>query len=448
MVNERKYGQMIETLVHNKNIEYYVLYAMMQDVSIYDGLFDRLTADMFYDASAKLVYSILQQRHSENKKPDFYEIGLLMSDRGLNVSDFMLSEYPMYELTRERIDTLREYAIRRNLVILCIKGEQLAKDPTANVDELGKLLDEFHGTMNYHADDVVSIGDTIRQLHQEVAERKNGAGEFGMPTGLHLFDVRYGWHRGDMIVIAGSTSQGKSTLATTIARNMALRDIPVAYYSLEMGARQLTARMTARDTLVAASRVLYKQLDDAEYSKFYNTTQGMLALPIYYDENNKTSFTKICSSIRSLIRKHHIRVAFIDYLQILANGQSESREQLLGDMARDLKRLAVDENICIVLLSQLSRSKDNSAPSLSRLRGSGQIEEAADVVVTIHRPELDGVKRYGDGRPTEGTAELEIKKGRNIGLGSEVVTFNAELTFFCDFQGAPVKEQGHNTAPF
>jgi replicative DNA helicase len=421
------------TLIHNKDLEYQVLSAMMQDISIYDGLFDRLSMDMFFDAQSRITYGIMLDRQRQDKKPDMYEIGMQLNDRGCNISDSMMMDIPLYELTSQRIDILKEYAVKRSLVRLCIKGEQLAKDPMADINDLHTLIDEFQNVASDKTESVVSIGDTIRVLHQEVADRKNGKGDLGMMTGLHLFDVRYGWHTGDLIVIAGSTSQGKSTLATTIARNMALRGIPVAYYSLEMGARQLTARITARDTLVASSRILYKQLDDVEYCKFYDTTLQMMQLPIYYDESNKTSFSKICGSIRSLIRKHTIKVAFIDYLQILVNGQSDSREQMLGDMARELKRLAVDENVCIVLLSQLSRARKGEAPTLNRLRGSGQIEEAADVVVTIHRPELDGVKRYNDGRLTEGTAELTINKGRNIGLGSEVVSFNSELTFFCDY---------------
>lgn len=133
-----------------------------------------------------------------------------------------------------------------------------------------------------------------------------------------------------------------------------------------------------------------------------------------------------------MVRKHHIRVAYIDYLQILANGRNESREQLIGDMARDLKRLAVELNICIVAISQLSRSKDKPEPSLAEMRGSGQIEEACDTAVLVYRPFVYGIERYKDGKLTYGTAQLTIAKGRNIGLAQEVVSFDSELTYFHD----------------
>ena len=133
-----------------------------------------------------------------------------------------------------------------------------------------------------------------------------------------------------------------------------------------------------------------------------------------------------------MVRKHTIRIAFIDYLQILANGSGDNREQLIGDMARDLKRLAVELNICIVAISQLSRAKEKPEPTLMEMRGSGQIEEACDTAVLVYRPFVYGIERYKDSTLTYGTAQLTIAKGRNIGLAQEIVAFNGDLTYFYD----------------
>jgi replicative DNA helicase len=158
----------------------------------------------------------------------------------------------------------------------------------------------------------------------------------------------------------------------------------------------------------------------------------MMNIPIYYDDKSKTSFQKITTSIRAMVRKYCIKMAYIDYLQILANGSDSNRESLIGDMARELKRLAVEENICIVAISQLSRAKDKPEPTLMEMRGSGQIEEACDMAVLVYRPYVYGIERYKDGSLTYGTAQITIAKGRNIGLAQEVVDFNGELSYFHD----------------
>ena len=145
-----------------------------------------------------------------------------------------------------------------------------------------------------------------------------------------------------------------------------------------------------------------------------------------------------------MVRKYGVRIVFIDYLQIMANNEKDNREQLIGDMARDLKRIAVDEDICVVALSQLSRNKEQKKPTISRLRGSGQIEEACDIAVLIYRPEVYGIKTYDNNLPTAGTAQLIIGKGRNIGIGEEIVTFNAGLSFFQDYQGEQPAEKDNS----
>jgi replicative DNA helicase len=288
----------------------------------------------------------------------------------------------------------------------------------------------------------VTAAQAVKLLRHDIQERIEGRGEQGMNTGLHIFDSRWGWHTGDLIVMAGRTSQGKSTLAMTIARNMAMNGIPSVYYSLEMGAKQLTARMMARDCQLTSSRMLYDKLNDDELTRFDKASEGYKQLPIYYDDKSKTSFSRICTSIRAMVRQHGVRVAYIDYLQILVNSsKTDNRESLLGDMARDLKRLAVELNICIVAVSQLSRSKDKPEPTLAELRGSGQIEEACDVAVLVYRPFVYGIERYKDGRLTVDTAQLTIAKGRNIGLAQEVVAFNGELTYFYDIKEKTEQER-------
>lgn len=423
-----------ENIVQLNNIqaERELIAGCLSDDNIWQAVSQYLTEDMFSDYENRKAYKIMRQMDAEGKRMDFTEFGMrLLSVRG-DIGLFATDAISSYELTKQRAELLHALMVRRKLYALCCNGMKIATDPTADVVDFQKLMDGMNETTTVVDTDEQSFGDTLKDLRKDIGGRNDGTAEAGMMTGLHIFDCRFGLHAGDLIIFAGRTSQGKSTLATTIARNMALMGTPSAYYSLEMGAKQLTARIMARDTLLSSSRMLYDKMNDEELAKFDTQAERLNNLPIYYDDKSKTSFRRLCTSIRAMVRKHSIKMAFIDYLQILANGSSDNREQLIGDMARELKRLAVELNICIVAISQLSRAKDKPEPTLMEMRGSGQIEEACDIAVLVYRPFVYGIERYKDGTLTYGTAQLTIAKGRNIGLAQEVVEFNGELTYFYD----------------
>ena len=352
------------------------------------------------------------------------EVEPRLRKENVEIARFLCEGGSASELTKQRIYFLQDLAIRRRLSALFYKGETMVSDPTITIEDVQQLFKEFDLVFNNQQQtDVQQFADIVKSLMNDVADRKADKGETGMMTGLRVFDSRFGWHGGDLIIISGATSMGKSTIATTIAANMAVNNIPVAYYSMEMSAKQLTSRIIARTTEVSSSTTLYAKLSDDEYNKVYDGATSMSHLPIYFDERSKTSFTQICNSVRRLVKRYKVRVVFIDYLQILANGRGDNREQLLGDMTRDLKRLAVETDTAIVALSQLNRSGD--------LRGSGQIEEACDIMAEIKRNETQ-----------KDQATIKVKKGRNIGLGKEKLRFNGNLSYFCDY------EQGDPDAPY
>ena len=418
--------------LNNVEAERELVAGCLSDDNIWQAVSPLLTEEMFTDYEAKRAYGIMRQMEREGKQMDMTEFMMRYASVNGNISLFLTNTIASYEITKQRAELLHSLTVKRKLYALCTKGMSIATDPTASVEDFEKLLTDLHDTTAAQETGEMSFGDAVKQLRQDMAQRIDGTGEAGMMTGLHIFDSHYGLHAGDLVIFAGRTSQGKSTLATTIARNMGLMGIPSAYYSLEMGAKQLTARIMARDTMLSSSRMLYDKMNDGELATFDNKAAIMQQLPIYYDDKSKTSFKRLCTSIRAMVRKHAIRMVFIDYLQILANGSGDNREQLIGDMARDLKRLAVELNICIVAISQLSRAKDKPEPTLIEMRGSGQIEEACDTAILVYRPFVYGIERYKDSTLTYGTAQLTIAKGRNIGLAQEIVQFNGDLTYFYD----------------
>ena len=419
--------------LHNTQAEVQVLSAILFNPYLYETLAEYLSKELFNDYECIKTYEVIKSLADEGKLPDMVEIAAILEREHVDVKRFVMEGAGDYTITRQKILLLADLSVRRRMMALLLKGQSMIVDPTITLDDVAKLTNDFDKVVaNDAGEKVVSFGEVVGNLMNDIADRMADKGEKGIMTGIHIFDSRYGWHEGDLIIIAGSTSMGKSTLASTIAYNVAVEGTPVAYYSMEMTAKQLTARMSARCTGVSASTALYAKLSPAEYQKIYDGTLSMKSLPIFFDEDSKTNFTQMCKSIRRLKKKHGIKVVFIDYLQILANGSNDNREAILGDMARDLKRLAVEEGLAICALSQLNRAdKDKGEPRLNQMRGSGQIEEACDMGVLIHRP-----------NPKNETATITLAKGRNIGLAKEKVKFNANLSYFSDF------EEGDPSAPY
>lgn len=435
--------------LHNIQIERDVLGAMMLDINIYSSLFDELSAELFYDGVSRTAYDVMCDMRKEGKIPELQEVAMRIDVKGCNITDFLTLTIPSFAITEQKIIKLRDMERRRKLTATCVKMQTIANDPSANMQDIDNVWKEFKESGYDDNDNIISLKEATIKLMNDIAERMRSGRESGMMTGLHLFDVRHGFQTGDLIIVAAETSQGKSTLATTIARNMGLMGVPSVYYSMEMNYQQLTARIHARDAMIASARMLHGKLTEQEYSSMYDRIAGVSEAPVFFDDKSKTSFNSICSSIRRMVAKKGVKVAFIDYLQILANSSGDNREQCIGDMARALKNLAQEQSICIVALSQVSRDKETHEPSLRRLRGSGQIEEAADMAVLIYRPEVYGILRYKDGHETKGTAKLIIAKNRNGGLGEEIVTFNAGLSFFSDYvQGEQPVEEVTNEMPF
>lgn len=410
-----------------------VIGACIFDPNIFPVVQEEMNRNIFTDYDCQHAYDAIKEIADEGKVVDMADVAVRLQKFNVNVTTFMTDSFYSVEVVKQWIAGLSDKSIRRRLSELMYKGEVMVSDYTLTMEDVMVLINELYGVVNNQStSDVQKFAEIYDSLIMDVVERKEGRGEHGMMTGLHIFDSRYGWHGGDLIIIAGETSMGKSTLATTIAYNMAVEKIPCAYYSMEMSAKQLLARIVARTTQIASSTTLYSRLNDDEYNRLYDNHLATKDMPIYFDEANKTNFQRICSSVRRLVKRYGVRVVFIDYLQILANGRGDNREQLIGDMARDLKRLAVETNTAIVALSQLKRSDGRSnEPSLSRLRGSGQIEEACDMGVLIHRPNLKA-----------DNATIYLAKGRNVGLAKEKVKFDSALSYFCDY------EAGEPQAPY
>lgn len=290
---------------------------------------------------------------------------------------------------------------------------------------------------------ISSIDEGIENVYKMINENLSGSKPLtGTPTGFEKIDSKSGGlQKSDLIIVAGETSQGKTSLAVSMMRNASISDAKIAMYSMEMKKEQIAARILSMESGVSSNQIMYSRLTDSQIQAIDKGIGNIIGKGIYFDDRSTSNIDTIISSIRYMKLKHDIDGAIVDYLQILnVNMKGANKEQQMGDVARRLKNLAKDLDIWIIALSQLNRDKDNPVPSLARLRDSGQIAEAADVVMLIYRPEVKG-KNYPEefaNVSTKNTAMIDIAKGRNIGIMKFICGFNPSTTMFYNLDSVPI----------
>lgn len=337
---------------------------------------------------------------------------------------------------RRRFHHIGMYLTRNSLC----ETEDIA-DVTTTVNEM--MTDLFKSSRTT----VSTLGESIENVYSQIDANLSGEKELtGTPTGFKALDSKSGGlQKSDLIIIAGDTSMGKTSLAVSVMRNAALAGSRCAMYSMEMKKEQIAARLMSVESGVPSNEILYAKLNPLQIEWVDKGVAKLGGAGIYFDDRSTSSINMIIASIRYMKLKHGIDGAIVDYLQILnVNMKGVNKEQQMGDVARRLKNLAKELDIWIIALSQLNRDSQNPRPSLARLRDSGQIAEAADVVMLIYRPEVYD-RPYPSpfaGASTTGTALIDIAKGRNFGLLRFICGFNKNTTHFYDLENVPVSEGG------
>lgn len=271
--------------------------------------------------------------------------------------------------------------------------------------------------------DHVNMIDHVKDLIKHIELVQTGQSITGFPTGILSYDqYTGGFHLTDLVIIAGETSQGKTTFALNIAYNNAIRNTYVGIFSLEMSLRQLTARLTAIDTNLSSKDILRGSQDLSDLNTKLNK---IINNKILLDNTRNSNLESIISKMRYFISRFKCQLFFIDYLQLISyHKKGNSTEQNLADICRALKNFAKENNVTIVLLCQLNRDgQGGGEPKLSRLRGSGQIEEAADSVIFVQRTMPN---QFGDPE----SARIIQQKGRNSGTGDFNLMFTGSIPSF------------------
>ena len=389
-----------------------------------------LTEDCFSTYRNKEIFRGIRKIIDRGEKPD---ILLIRYETETPASEIV--DLPMTLDVVPHAKMIREAAMKNALtgVFETLKPddsvEQMIATINATIEKVLTNREEKIRTLKDATDDVIEIiNDNIKGVVRGV---KTGFTEFDRHTG--------GLHPGDLTVIAAASSQGKTSFALNIAKNVA-HESKVAIYSLEMNDVQLASRIISSVSGLSSKEILYRSMSN-EMIKEFDTGVGKIQdLGIYFDDRSTSSIETIIQSIRKMVFKFGIRGVIIDYLQILSiTNKSMTEEQFLGYVTRRLKNLAKELNIWVLALSQLNRKNAENAPSLADIRASGQIVEAADNVVFIYRPEL-----YSRSYPapfastsTIGTAMIDFAKGRSVGITKFILGFKQEQTLFYNLNELP-----------
>lgn len=426
---------------HDTETEQAVLSTIMRYNNKYEEYADLLGVDLFYYEKEQAIFRCIKGTIEGGSITDINSLYnyAQANDVGKELSraDFLdILSMCSKETIGQDIQRLREMSKRRSCWRLLQMAASKVLDLTVDFD------DEVNGVMTsmgeIHADmgnnDVRTFGESMGDLGEIIKENTFGRRQSIM-TGYELFDNYYLLRPNTLTVIAAFTSVGKSALALNIAMSVARQSIPVAYYSLEMGNAELVSRAISNEMKLPSYVIMNKALTENQIRNFHEVESRNRNLPIYFDDRSTVAFDKTIRSIRTMVKTKNIKLAIIDYLQVYAQ-VTEDAEQSIAYMARAAKNIAKELHIAVIVLSQLNRSALH--PSIKMLRGSGQIEESADNIVLIDRPEA-----YPDNKVTkyegefkdhsiQGTAKLILAKGRGVGTGSTLLWFDKEHTTFIE----------------
>lgn len=261
-----------------------------------------------------------------------------------------------------------------------------------------------------------------------LSEKDPNEHSIGVPTGYNQLDEMLGgFQNSDLVILAARPSMGKTAFALSLARNVCLdAGVPVAVFSIEMAAIQLVVRLLSAEAKINAHDIRTGRISDDMLPKIAQNIGILSEAPLYIDDSASLSVMELRAKCRRLKVEHNIGLIVVDYLQLLSGPRGESREREISVISRSLKQIAKELDVPVIALSQLNRSvesRSDKRPMLSDLRESGSIEQDADVVMFIHRPEHYDITTFDDGTPTNGVAEIIIGKQRNGPVGSVKLHF-------------------------
>ncbi|MGO2295176.1 MAG: replicative DNA helicase [Psychroflexus halocasei] len=432
------------------DLEEVVIGAMLIDKKGVDETIDILKPEAFYKDAHKNIYAAIQTLFEKGEAIDLLTVANeLKKEKKLKSSG---GEYYLIQLTQKVSSSahieyhsriiLQKY-IQRKLIHISSEIIEEAFDEATDVFDLldhaeSKLYEVTQGNIKKSSETAQQL---VLQAKKRIEEISNKQGLSGIPTGFTDLDkLTSGWQPSDLIIVAARPGMGKTALTLSMARNIAVgQNIPVAFFSLEMSSVQLITRLISSETELSSEKLRTGNLEKHEWEMLNVKVKSLEKAPLFIDDTPSLSIFDLRAKARRLSSQHGIKLIVIDYLQLMTGGASAkngNREQEISTISRNLKALAKELSVPVIALSQLSRAVEtrggSKRPLLSDLRESGAIEQDADIVSFIFRPEYYDIDTWDDGseESTKGQAEFIIAKHRNGGLDNIRLKFIGQLGKF------------------
>ncbi|NNK83262.1 MAG: replicative DNA helicase [Flavobacteriaceae bacterium] len=432
------------------DLEEVVLGAMMIDKKGVDEVIDILTPDAFYKESHQYIFEAIFTLFESSEPVDLLTVSSQLKKSGkldLVGGDFYLISLTQKVSSSAHIEfharIILQKFIQRSLIKISSEIIEDAYDEAKDVFDLldtaeAKLYDVTQGNLKRSSE---TAQELVIQAKNRIQEIANKEGLSGIPSGFDKLDkLTSGWQPSDLIIVAARPGMGKTALTLSMAKNIAVnQNIPVAFFSLEMASVQLITRLISSETELSSEKLRTGRLEKHEWEALNVKVKGLEKAPLYIDDTPSLSIFDLRAKARRLASQYGIKLIIIDYLQLMTAGGNQkggNREQEISMISRNLKALAKELNVPVIALSQLSRAVEtrggSKRPILSDLRESGAIEQDADIVSFIYRPEYYKIDEWDDEdrSPTEGQAEFIIAKHRNGSLDSIRLKFTAHLGKF------------------
>ena len=435
------------------DLEEAILGALMLEKSPLNDVIDIIhQPEIFYKEAHQKIYAAIQDLFSSSESIDILTVTQKLKSNG--DLDSVGGAYYISQLTNRIASAahaesharivVQKY-ILREMIRISGKVIQNAYDETTDVFN---LLDEaeselFKVTEGNIRKDYESMASLLfkAQSEIEIAMQKED-GINGIGSGFKELDkITSGWQKSDMIVVAARPGLGKTAFVLSMARNVAVDyKHPVAIFSLEMSSIQLVNRLISGEAEIPAEDIRRGNFSKSEFEQFFERTKSLSEAPIYIDDTPALSIFELRAKSRRLKQQHGVQLIIIDYLQLMSSGgKGGNREQEISNISRSIKEIAKELEIPIIALSQLSRSVEtrggDKRPMLSDLRDSGAIEQDADIVGFIYRPEYYQLTEWPDGSPCNNQGEIIIAKHRNGSLKDVRLKFIGKYAKFSDLDG-------------
>ena len=434
-------------------LEEAILGGLMLDDNAYMKIVDVLKPEMFYRDNHQKVFNAICQLFKNSDPIDMLTVTSTL--RKMGELEMVGGMYFLTELTDKVSSSANiEYHarivmqkfIQRELIRVSTEAIQNAYEDSSDILELMEQTQTALFNLN-NTQNNKQIRSTAQTVPDRILEyhRKSENGLTGLGSGFAEIDkITGGWQKSDLIILAARPAMGKTALSIQIAKNAAItHDSPVVVFSLEMSEIQLTDRLISSETGIYQDKLLKRELNDYDFERLNNGTKNLIKAKIFIDDTPALAIASLRSKALRLKQLHNIQLIVIDYLQLMEGGASkgDSREQVISKISRGLKTLAKELNVPVIALSQLSREvekRNDKRPILSDLRESGSIEQDADQVIFLYRPEYYGVMVDENNESTLGRTDCIFAKNRSGVCDTAKLRFNGAYMKFTDWDGAHV----------